>query len=170
MPSNLSAHAMKTTPKAGRCWRPAAASMPRVAANNVISTMSPSLGIAALRLERSVVARKCWRWVTSSTRITAATRDDAMPPPRARCAMTVKASAPTAKNHERRCPRRIPRAVMIMPMPAAAVKAAADWATPRGSTVSTRCRRPRSGGDAVTATFTTPSRNNRPLATRRIDR
>ena len=82
----------------------------------------------------------------------------------------VIASAPTAKNHARRWPRRSPRAIMIMPMPATAVIAAADCATPRGRMVSTVCRRLRSGGDAVTTTLTSPTRKIRPLVHRRTVR
>ena len=93
-----------------------------------------------------------------------------MLPPRARWATTVKASAPTARNQARRWPRRTPRAIMIMAMPATAVSAAADWATPRGRTESTACRRLRSGGDAVTATLIRPSSRSSPLAQRRTAR
>ena len=98
-----------------------------------------------------------------------------MVPPRARCATTVNDSAPTAKNQERRCPRRMPRAVMIMPMPAAAVNAAADWATPRGKHAEhevesmTQWRR-RGNGDvdhAVEEQQAARPTTNRPLATLR---
>ena len=50
--------AMKTTPKAGRWWRPEETSMPIVAATTETSAMSPSRGMAARALDRSVVAWK----------------------------------------------------------------------------------------------------------------
>jgi hypothetical protein len=69
-----------------------------------------------------------------------AIRSDTIVPPRNACATTVIASRVTARNHERRCPRRIPRASMIMAMPATAVTAAAEVTTASGTTESTRCK------------------------------
>jgi hypothetical protein len=59
---------------------------------------------------------------------------------------------------------------MIIAIPATAVKAAADWATPSGKIDWISWRRLRSGGEAVTMTLTKPSRNNKPLAHRRTVR
>ena len=75
-------------------------------------------------------------------------RDATKVPPRKTCAKTVIASTTQATNHARRCPRRMPRAIMIIAIPATAVNAAADCATPSGknrldvveSTAQWRCR------------------------------
>ena len=169
-PTKRSMHAMKTTPKAGRWWRPEETSTPIVAAITEPSAISPSLGIEARALDRSVDAWKYRRSKTNNIKIEPAMSEASTVPPRSTWAKTVTASTTHATNQARRCPRRIPRAIMIIAMPATAVNAAADWATPRGNIVWTSWRRLRRGGVAVTMTLIRPSRKTRPLAQRRTVR
>jgi len=137
-PTKRSMHAMKTTPKAGRWWRPEETSTPIVAAITETSAISPSLGIEARALDRSVDAWKYRRSKTNNIKIEPAMSEASTVPPRSTWAKTVTASTTHATNQARRCPRRIPRAIMIIAMPATAVNAAADWATPRGTSFGLR--------------------------------
>ena len=135
-----------------------------------VAAPSPRTTIAERSDPGSVTAAKCARLTSSRVRTPAASRMPTSAASWARWSPMVTDNSTTDTDHERRWPRRTPRASIMRLTPARATRAPAACDSPRGRNCSMRCKWLRSGGVTASSRSTSPVAKMAKAAIRRVRR